>query len=89
MESHEPKRSPPSDRPSFFGLPPSLRWWSHAGARFWGGLLLGLGIGLLIGATLVELEWMTLQSKAWVCAVGIVVALIGGLIARGAILRNR
>ena len=43
---------------------------------FWCGLLAGAGIGLLLGAALVELELLTLHSKAWVSVLGIV--LVGG-----------
>jgi len=64
-------------RPSFFGLPASWRLWSQVGTRFWAGVLVGLGIGLLVGAALVELELMTLQRKAWVSVTGIALAVFG------------
>jgi len=50
---------------------------------------LGFGLGLLTGAALVELELMTLQRKAWVSVAGIVLALVGQVIALRAIRRSQ
>jgi hypothetical protein len=50
--------------------------WPFRSWQFWCGLLAGAGIGLLLGAALVELELLTLHSKAWVSVLGIV--LVGG-----------
>ena len=50
--------------------------WPFRSWQFWCGLLAGAGIGLLLGAALVELEVLTLHSKAWVSVLGLV--LVGG-----------
>ena len=81
MVTLQPKTEPSSDRPSFLGLPASWRVWSNLGEQFWGGVLVGIGIGLLLGAVLVEQELMTLQRKAWVCVAGILLAGVGRIIA--------
>ena len=79
MDSQQEKNTPPPDRPSFLGLPPSWNTWSRAaGPTFWGGVLVGLGIGLLVAAILVQLE---LRRTAWVSVMGIVLAAIGQVIA--------
>jgi hypothetical protein len=82
------KPHPPSDRPSFFGSPASWRVWSQVGPTFWAGVLAGVGLGLLLGAALVELELMTLQRKAWVSVTGIVLVAMGQLIAWRAVRRG-
>jgi hypothetical protein len=51
-------------------------------AHFWSGLLVGLGVGLLIEAALLELELMTPQRKAWVSLLGALLAGVGGLVGR-------
>ena len=55
------------------------RWPFHS-AHFWCGLLAGVGVGLLLGAALVELEVLTTQRKAWVSLLGAVLVGVGGLI---------
>jgi hypothetical protein len=82
MNSQQEKAGPPSDRPSFFGLPAGLRLWAQVGLTFWGGVLCGLGIGLLVAAVLAELE---LQRTVWVGVIGIVLAGIGQIIALRAV----
>ena len=57
----------------------SHRWPFHA-ANFWCGLLAGVGVGLLLGAALVELEVLTSQRKAWVSLLGAVLVGVGGLV---------
>jgi hypothetical protein len=57
--------------------------WPFQSWQFWCGLLAGAGIGLLLGAALVELELLKLDNKAWVSVLGI--ALFGG----GAIMAAR
>ena len=55
------------------------RWPFHS-AHFWCGLLAGVGVGLLLGAALVELEVLTSQRKAWVSLLGAVLVGVGGLV---------
>ena len=55
------------------------RWPFHS-AHFWCGLLAGVGVGLLLGAALVELDVLTAQHKAWVSLLGAVLVGIGGLV---------
>ena len=55
------------------------RWPFHS-AQFWCGLLAGVGVGLLLGAALVELEVLTSQRKAWVSLLGAVLVGVGGLV---------
>ena len=57
----------------------SNRWPFHS-AHFWCGLLAGVGVGLLLGAALVELEVLTTQRKAWASLLGAVLVGVGGLI---------
>jgi hypothetical protein len=58
--------------------------WPFRTWQFWCGLLAGAGIGLLTGAALVELELLTLHSKAWVSLLGIVLFGSAGILgARG------
>jgi len=77
MDSHQQATTAASDRPSFLGLPAGWRVWSQAGGQFWAGVLIGVGIGLLVAAGLVELELMTLHRKAWVSVTGIILCLLG------------
>ena len=57
----------------------SARWPFHS-AYFWCGLLAGVGVGLLLGAALVELGALTAQRKAWVSLLGAVLVGVGGLV---------
>jgi hypothetical protein len=54
----------------------SGRGWPWRSRAFWSGLLAGAGVGLALGAALVELELLTLHRKAWVSVLGIL--LVGG-----------
>jgi hypothetical protein len=74
-----------SNQSRFFGLPSSWRIWSRMGLRFWAGVLMGIGLGLLLGAVLVEQKLMTVDRKAWVSVTGIVLAFLGQSIAWGAV----
>jgi hypothetical protein len=55
-------------------------YWPFRSAHFWCGLLAGLGVGLLLGAALVELELLTSQHKAWASLLGAVLVGIGGIV---------
>ena len=55
--------------------------WTVRSWQFWCGLLAGAGIGLLLGAALVELELLTLHRKAWVSVLGIVLVGSGAAVA--------
>ena len=43
-------------------------------------VLAGVGVGLLLGAALVELEVLTSQRKAWASLLGAVLVGVGGLV---------
>ena len=53
--------------------------WPWRSWQFWGGIIAGIGVGLLLGAALVELELLSLHSKAWVSASGCVLVGIAGV----------
>jgi hypothetical protein len=53
--------------------------WPWRSWQFWGGIIAGIGVGLLLGAALVELELLTLRSKAWVSASGSILVGIAGI----------
>jgi hypothetical protein len=69
----------------FFGLPSSWRIWARMGRRFWAGVLMGIGLGLLLSAVLVEQKLMTANSKAWVSVAGIILTFLGQSIAWDAV----
>jgi hypothetical protein len=52
-------------------------WRTRFTRQFWGGLLAGLGLGLLLSAALVELDLLGLGHKAWVSVLGIIVFWVG------------
>jgi hypothetical protein len=53
-------------RRGFFDRPAGVDFWMNVGGRFWGGLLIGIGFGLFIGAMLVKDELVPLNSALWV-----------------------
>lgn len=75
------EKTPKSEGTSFFSLPSSWYVWSRLGTKFWAGVLVGVGLGLLLGAVLVEQELMTLHRKAWVSVTGVILAALGQAIA--------
>ena len=78
MNSQQEKPEVLPHRPSFFGVPAGLNLWSRLGARFWGGVLAGLGLGLLVEKILAELE---IPTVGWLRFVAIVLLSIGPIIA--------
>ena len=73
MASQHENASPQPKPPSFFGVPESVHLWARVGARFWGGLLAGVGLGLFAAKFL---EDGALFKNVWVGFIAIV--LVGG-----------
>jgi hypothetical protein len=59
----------------------SRKRWPFHSAYFWCGLLAGVGLGLLVGAALVELGALATDRKAWVSVVGILLVGAGTVVA--------
>jgi hypothetical protein len=57
----------------------SNRWPYHS-AHFWCGLVAGVGVGLLLGAALVEIGALATERKAWVSLVGALLVGAGGFV---------
>jgi hypothetical protein len=74
-----------TDKPSFFGLPASWYLWSRLGARFWGGVLAGLGVGILVAKSLAELE---IPTTGWLRGIAILLGIIGPIIALASVRRS-
>jgi hypothetical protein len=90
MNDQQENASPASERPSFFGLPPNLRYMSRA--LFWGGVLFGAGLGMLLAAILVALEAIRPERNRWDHWVSVLVlafVLIGQIIAQRAVRAGR
>jgi hypothetical protein len=85
MNSQQEKINPRPNRPSFFGLPASLILWSRLGARFWGGVLGGLGLGLLVAKILAEQE---IPTVGWLGFMAVILAAIGPIIALASVRRS-
>lgn len=79
MPTQQDKADPGSDKPSFFGMPRSMRFWAQAGRRFWVGALfgclIGLGFGLITGVAMVQ-EWGFITPKNDMRATGIALLLL-------------
>jgi hypothetical protein len=86
MPSQQENPGPPPERPSFFGVPESLRLWARVGSTFWGGLLAGLGLGLFVAAALEELG---VFKTVWVGFAAVVLLGIGQGMAWRAVRRSR
>ncbi len=52
--------------------------------QFWAGLVAGLGVGLMTGAALVELDLLALGHKAWASLLGAILFGTGLIMARNA-----
>lgn len=63
MIDQQENDTPNSERPSFFGLPPRLRFLSRA--LFWGGVLFGAGWGFLLAPSLVSLGVLHPDPDRW------------------------
>ena len=50
--------------------------------QYWPGVMVGVGIGLLLGAALVELGVLALTHKAWASCLGIVLVAVGNVLSR-------
>jgi hypothetical protein len=85
MNSQQEKPELLPNRPSFFGLPASWYLWSRVGARFWGGVLAGLGVGILLAKSLAELE---IPTAGWLRGTAILMGIIGPLIALESVRRS-
>jgi hypothetical protein len=85
MDSQQEKTSRPPDRPSFLSLPANFFLWARVGARFWGGLLAGLGLGLFAAKFLDDLE---VFRTVWVGFIAIVFVGAGLGIALQAVRRS-
>jgi F0F1-type ATP synthase assembly protein I len=85
MNSQQEKTNLLPNRPSFFGLPTSWYLWSRVGARFWGGVLAGLGLGLFVARILAELE---IPTMVWLRGIAIVLLVIGPIIALASVRRS-
>jgi hypothetical protein len=86
MHNEQESASPAPERPSFFGLPLHLRYMSRA--LFWGGVLFGAGLGVLLTAVLVALEVVKPERNRWDHWVSVMVlafVLVGQSIAQRAV----
>ena len=85
------KQLQPPDRQTkrrgFFDRPEFVDFWMSVGGRFWGGLLIGLGFGLWIGASLIKDELLPSNSGLWI-GTWLVLYLIGLLITHRSIRRS-
>jgi hypothetical protein len=71
----------------FFDRPAGVDFWLSVGGRFWGGLLIGLGIGLFLGASLIKDQIVPTDSGLWVGA-WLVLFSLGLIITQRAIRRT-
>ena len=55
-------------RRGFFDRPAGVDFWLSVGGKFWGGLSIGFGFGLFMGAALIKDEMVSTESGLWVTA---------------------
>ena len=55
-------------RRGFFDRPAGVDFWLSVGGKFWGGLTIGFGFGLFMGAALIKDEMVPTDSGFWVTA---------------------
>jgi hypothetical protein len=89
MEPQQDNPSPSSERPSFFSVPPRLRFWGQVGQQFWAGGVCGIGIGLVLAAILVDLELITLEHDVWPLWLALGFWLVGTMLAQRAVRSKR
>jgi hypothetical protein len=77
---------PPKQR-GFFDRPAGVDFWLSVGGRFWGGLFIGLGIGLFMGASLIKDKIVPTDSGLWVGA-WLVLFSLGLIITQRAVRRS-
>ena len=63
MDNQQENASPAPERPSFFSMPTRLHFMSRG--LFWGGVLYGAGLGVLLAAILVALEVIGPTRDRW------------------------
>jgi hypothetical protein len=74
MATQQEKTTTPSDRPSFFGMPGGVRFWSQVGPRFWGGALMGIGAGIFLSMTVMpQSGWWGLISFVVFWMIGLII----------------
>ena len=66
MDNKLETTDPQPKKRGFFDRPAGLDFYMNAGGRFFGGLLVGLGFGLFIGAMLIKDDLIPLNSMFWV-----------------------
>jgi hypothetical protein len=76
-----------SKQRGFFDRPEFVDFWLNVGGRFWGGLMIGLGFGLFLGATLIKDELLPTDSGLWYLA-WLVLFLIGFAITHRSVRRS-
>jgi hypothetical protein len=64
-------------------------WPALTDGRYWSGVIVGAGIGLLTGAALVEVGALAIGHKAWVSVLGIVLVTVGNVIFQKVRTRDR
>ena len=87
MDKQQEKSDHPVKRRGFFGRPAGVDFWMSVGGRFWGGLTIGLGIGLFLGAAMIKSKTVPLEGGFWIVA-WLVLSSIGLVITQLAIRKS-
>jgi hypothetical protein len=74
---------PQPKKRGFFDRPASFDFYMNAGGRFWGGLVMGAGAGLFIGAL-----WVRPDSGLWPVGTAGVLWMLGWVITQHAVNRS-
>jgi len=86
MNNEQENSGSTRETPSFFALPPALRYMSRT--LFWGGVLFGMGWGIFLTLLLFALEAIKLDQNRldpWLGALTLASVLIGQSIAQRAV----